>query len=317
MTVNVGVIGCGRWGLTHLKTLNKLKRKNLVDKIHACDVDHSKEIKVSGLVDSFSSSWEEMLEYESIDIVAIVTPLETHSELIFDLMEKDALLLIEKPLCKSQEEAIEILSRAQDKGKKMIVGHLLRFHQSIIEAKELIFSGAIGELQRIDFTRITTRSPPQSPNVFDAFAIHGIDTACFCFGEMDPSRITIDYAESDSQGNPIHAKMSVEFPGHKEASIEVGWGGNNESRIITFSGNDGAIVIDTGLVGKIKILTSTEIIEKQLDNNNLPLEREWELALDMAKNISNYKIYPEPGTILRCMKWVDSAKDRYEEKLRI
>ena len=243
MSVNVGIIGCGRWGKAHLNTLKKLKNQKLVNKIHACDIDFSKQIEVARLVDSFSTSWKQMLDQQSIDVVAIVTPLDTHSELIFDLMEKDPLLLIEKPLCNSQEEAIEILSKAQDKGKKMIVGHLLRFHQSVIEAKELIFSGAIGELQRIDFTRITTRPPPQSPNVFDAFAIHGIDTACFCFGEMDPSRITIDYAESDSQGNPIHAKMSVEFPGHKEASIEVGWNGTHESRIISFSGNTGSKVM--------------------------------------------------------------------------
>ena len=317
MTVNVGVIGCGRWGMAHLKTLKKLKHKKLVSKIHACDIDQSKEIEVSGLVDSFSASWQEMLEHESIDIVAIVTPLETHSELTFDLMDKDPLLLIEKPLCNTQEEAIEILSRAQDKGKHMIVGHLLRFHQSVIEAKELIFSGAVGELQRIDFARITTRPPPASPNVFDAFAIHGIDTACYCFGEMDPSRITIDYADSDTQGNPTHAKMSVEFPGHKEASIEVGWGGTHESRIITFSGNNGTIVIDTGLVGKIKIFTSNEIVEKQSDITIQPLEREWKLALDMVNNKSNHKIYPEPGTVLRCMKWIDLAKGEYKEKLRI
>ena len=317
MSVNVGIIGCGRWGMAHLKTLMNLKHQKLVNKIHACDIDFSKEIEVAGLVDSFSTSWQQMLDQQSIDIVAIVTPLDTHTELIFDLMEKDPLLLIEKPLCNSQEEAIEILSKAQDKGKKMIVGHLLRFHQSVIEAKELIFSGAIGELQRIDFTRITTRPPPQSPNVFDAFAIHGIDTACFCFGEMDPSRITIDYAESDSQGNPIHAKMSVEFPGHKEASIEVGWNGLDESRIISFSGNNGTIVIDTGMAGKIKIITLNEIVEKQLNSYSLPLQREWKLALDMAKNHSNYKIFPEPGTILRCMKWIDSAKGEYKGKLRI
>ena len=317
MTVNVGVIGCGRWGMIHLKTLKKLKNQGLVSKIHACDVDDSREIKVSGLADSFSLSWKEMLNQEPIDIIAIVTPLDTHRDLIFDLMEKEPLLLIEKPLCNSQDDAVKILSTAQDKGKKLIVGHLLRFHQSIIDAKELIFSGAIGELQRIDFTRITTRPPPQLPNVFDAFAIHGIDTACFCFGEMDPARITIDYAESDSQGNPIHAKMSVEFPGHKEASIEVGWNGTVESRMISYSGNNGTIVIDTGMVGKIKVITSNEIIEKQSESYSLPLEREWKLAIDMTENNSNYKIYPEPGTVLRCMKWIDSAKEQYIEKLRI
>ena len=317
MTVNVGVIGCGRWGMVHLNTLKKLKQQRLVNKIHACDIDYSKEIKVSGLVDSFSTSWEEMLGQESIDVIAIVTPLESHSNLIFELMERDPLLLIEKPLCKSQDEAIEILSRVQDKGKKIIVGHLLRFHQSIIEAKKLIFSGAIGELQRIDFTRITTRQPPRSPNVFDAFAIHGIDTACFCFGEMDPSRVTIDYANSDTKRNPIHAKISVEFPGHKEASIEVGWRGDNESRIITFSGNNGTIIVDTGEVGKMKIITPNETMERRLEDVIQPLEREWKLALDMVKNNSNYKIYPEPGTILRCMKWVDSVKSEYKEKLRI
>ena len=317
MTVNVGVIGCGRWGMIHLKTLKKLKNQGLVSKIHACDVDDSREIKVSGLADSFSLSWKEMLNQEPIDIIAIVTPLDTHRDLIFDLMEKEPMLLIEKPLCNSQEDAVKILSTAQDKGKKLIVGHLLRFHQSIIDAKELIFSGAIGELQRIDFTRITTRPPPQAPNVFDAVAIHGIDTACFCFGEMDPARITIDYAESDSQGNPIHAKMSVEFPGHREASIEVGWNGTVESRMISYSGNNGTIVIDTGVVGKIKVITSNEIIEKQSESYSLPLEREWKLAIDMTENNSNYKIYPEPGTVLRCMKWIDSAKEQYIEKLRI
>ena len=88
MTVNVGVIGCGRWGMIHLKTLKKLKNQGLVSKIHACDVDDSREIKVSGLADSFSLSWKEMLNQEPIDIIAIVTPLDTHRDLIFDLMEK-------------------------------------------------------------------------------------------------------------------------------------------------------------------------------------------------------------------------------------
>ena len=111
--------------------------------------------------------------------------------------------------------------------------------------------------------------------------------------------------------------MSVEFPGHKEASIEVGWGGTHESRIITFSGNNGTIVIDTGLVGKLKIFTSNEIVEKQSDITIQPLEKEWKLALDMVNNNSNYKIYPEPGTVLRCMKWIDLAKGEYKEKLRI
>ena len=82
MSVRVGVIGCGRWGTTHLQTLADLKSSGKISEIHACDIISEKRLKIDHLVDTFSSSWQEMINQNELDIVAVVTlcrePLRNH-----------------------------------------------------------------------------------------------------------------------------------------------------------------------------------------------------------------------------------------------
>lgn len=62
MGVKVGIIGCGRWGTVHLNTLNSLKKIGTVSEIHACDLIPSKEVDLTGLIDSFCANWQTMVE---------------------------------------------------------------------------------------------------------------------------------------------------------------------------------------------------------------------------------------------------------------
>ena len=72
-----------------------------------------------------------------------------------------------------------LLLKFKKPGGQLLVGHILRFHEAMNQAMDLISEGEIGELQRIEFNRITPRQPPDYPNIFEAMAIHGIDTACY------------------------------------------------------------------------------------------------------------------------------------------
>ena len=308
MGAKVGIIGCGRWGSVHLKTLAQLKEEGLVSEIHGCDINPEKRIEFADLLTTFSTDWQELVNREKLDVIAIVTPVETHHKLAISLLDYCTNLFIEKPISLQESEAAEILGKTQELGGTLLVGHILRFHAGLLKANNLIDLGTIGQLQSVDFSRISTRKPPRNSNLFEALAIHGIDTACFCFGESEPSRLSIDSLRSDAQKSPDGVRICLEFPGTKEALIDVGWNGEKEVREIIFTGSKGTITVDTK--DSHNILVSTQNYQEQysIENTELPLTTEWKYALAQTATDAKPAVYPAAGSIFRSMKWMDKAK---------
>ena len=312
MTLKIGLVGCGRWGMNHLKTLAELKKTGQISSIHACDIKPSKSDDVQYLADTFHTNWQDMVMENNLDIVAIVTPVDTHCNLAISLLDYCDTLFIEKPIGISAAEAATIIAKVQELGGRLLVGHILRFHKAVKQANAAIAQGEIGELQRIEFNRLTTRRPPDNPNIFEAMAIHGIDTACYLFGELEPSRISLDGVILNSHNYPTNAKILLEFPGMKEATINVGWNGKAEDRGIHFYGSRGKIDIETGLVPKLIISTEHGARKEKSHQAELPLAGEWQFLIDMLLTNSRDTIYPQPGSIIRSVKWVELAKQQIE-----
>ena len=307
MALKVGLVGCGRWGMNHLKTLVELKKTGQIASIHACDIKPSKAGEVELIADSFHTDWQQMVRQFQPDIIAIVTPADTHCMLALSILNHCHTLFIEKPIGLSEDEATAIIAKTQEVGGRLLVGHILRFHEAIRQAMEQISAGAIGELQRIEFDRLTTRPPPDYPNIFEAMAIHGIDTACYCFGELEPSRLTVENVTLDDNLNPTNASISIEFPGMKEALVDVGWGGKQENRQINYFGSKGKISVETGQTAKVMVSSGEEIREVVINQAPLPLLREWQFLYDIHSSDTGESIYPQPGSIIRSVKWVESA----------
>ena len=180
MGLNIGIIGCGRWGKAHINTLESLRDKGHISRIYACDIDTSIHNQTGKIADEFFVDWREMLGNQTLDIVAIVNPPESHKEIAVELLSRGIDVLVEKPIATNLADATSILNASQTYGRILSVGHLLRFHVAINTALSKISSGIIGALERIQFTRITTREPTKNSDVFQALAVHGIDTSCFC-----------------------------------------------------------------------------------------------------------------------------------------
>ena len=312
MSAVVGVVGCGRWGMTHLKTLSMLKDRGLISAIHACDINPSTELEAIKYADTFCTDWQTLVSNHQLEVVAIVTPADTHQDLALALLDHCNALFIEKPIGLSQTEASSIIAKVQETGSKLLVGHILRFNEVINEAMELISNGEIGELQRIEFNRITKRQPPDNPNIFEAMAIHGIDTACYSFGELEPSRLSVSNLILNDNDYPINAKLSLEFPGMKEACIDVGWNGDDENRKIQYFGSIGSIVVETSTLNRLTIKTDQNERVCVLNSSDLPLTREWLHLLPSHQNSSQQPIYPQQGAIIRSVKWVEMANQEIQ-----
>ena len=149
--VKTAVIGVGRMGSKHAYNLAKrVKNSNLVA---ICDVDRqkanmmAKKLKVKAYYDV-----DELLKNEELDGVVIATPHYAHVEIALKCLEKKINILCEKPISVTTEEANKLLDAAKESGLICSMMYNQRTNRMYQKAKELIDSGAIGKIQRINFT---------------------------------------------------------------------------------------------------------------------------------------------------------------------
>jgi len=88
MGLTVGILGAGRWGLVHIRTLTSLKEEGLIKQLLVCDTDSDKLNNLSPQGDATVTTWRKTVEHNSVDLVAIVTPPETHCQLSTGLMSR-------------------------------------------------------------------------------------------------------------------------------------------------------------------------------------------------------------------------------------
>ncbi len=149
--INIAVIGVGRMGSKHAYNLAKrVKNSNLVA---ICDVDTqkanlmAKKLKAKAYYDV-----DEMLKSEQLDGVVIATPHYSHVKIAKKCIEKGINILCEKPISVTTLEAKELLDVAKDSGLVCSMMYNQRTNRMYQKARSLIASGAIGKIQRVNFT---------------------------------------------------------------------------------------------------------------------------------------------------------------------
>lgn len=97
------------------------------------------------------NSAEEMLQQDKLaDIMIIATMDRQHYGHAMPALEKGYHLLLEKPISPELNECIEIADLANKKGLQVVVCHVLRYTPFFRKMKEIIDSGAIGEVVSIE-----------------------------------------------------------------------------------------------------------------------------------------------------------------------
>lgn len=95
------------------------------------------------------SSYEALLTDPAIDAIYISLPNSLHAEWTIRAVEAGKHVLCEKPLAISLAEVDAITTAAQTHGKIVAEAFMYRHHPMTMKVKELIASGAIGELRSV------------------------------------------------------------------------------------------------------------------------------------------------------------------------
>lgn len=185
MHKQVCVVGAGRWGKNHIKTLAALgSLGGIVESNEAARTAMQTQypnVKVFG-------DLREALE-QPFDGFVVATPVETHYDVAHAILSAGRSALVEKPICLESSRARELESLAAKKGLVLMVGHVLLFHPAILKIKEMIVSGKLGKLQYIYSNRLNLGTVRTEENILWSFAPHDISIFQY-FIDAEPLTVT-------------------------------------------------------------------------------------------------------------------------------
>ena len=138
--ISVLVIGCGNMGASHATAYHNhpgFKICGLVSRGKSKD----------DLNDSLKSNYQLFTDYKEAiintkpDAVCISTYPDTHKEISLFALENNCHIFLEKPIAADLKGSREIINKAEELGKKLVVGYILRHHpiwkKFIMESKKL------------------------------------------------------------------------------------------------------------------------------------------------------------------------------------
>lgn len=143
---------------------------------------------------------DELLAIDSIQLVCISTPNQTHYPLAKRCLEAGRHVVVDKPFTTTVAEAIELLQLAKQQNRVLSVYHNRRFDADFQALRQTIAAGALGRIIRFESTYDRFRPTPKpgawrekpgpgSGILFD-LAPHLLDQAMILLGT--PEAITAD-----------------------------------------------------------------------------------------------------------------------------
>ena len=98
------------------------------------------------------TNFDEMLENHKPDLVMVTTSDATHHQYIIKTLDKGIDVLTEKPMTTDEDKCQDILDAERRNNRKVIVGFNYRWSPYNTKIKEMLSSGAIGDVVSVDFS---------------------------------------------------------------------------------------------------------------------------------------------------------------------
>ncbi len=295
MVTTIALVGCGRWGMNHYRTLISLRARGFVDRVVVCDINPS---ALTGLeADETYTSMQAMMETETLAGAAIVTPSTTHLELAQNLLDENIPLFVEKPLADDHEKAMKFLRKLPG-STILVAGYLLRHHAGLQRMKAAIEDRELN-VEILTYRRRTKRPKPTGLDIVSTLAVHGLDATTFLLGAPLMSMDIIQFNRT-----PTSAQIRLLHEGQM-ALIDVAWGAEEEQRLIGVQGTMRGAVLDFG-TGEFSWHIGEGFDEKPLVEQfpNNPLEQEWVYFLEKIAAQSPC-VFPPTSTLMDISAWLE------------
>lgn len=284
--MDVGVIGVGTMGKNHVRVYSELKN---VDRVFVYDVNEDAAKTIGSQHGATACDSVDQLLART-EAVSVCVPTQFHAGTVRQVFAAKRSVLIEKPLCATAKEAVDLM-KAAPAGITVGVGHIERFNPVVSEIKKIVDKPLYVEMKRHNpaSARVT------GSTVIEDLMIHDIDILLNLFGH--PTDI-------HSAGSPDVCSVLIKC-GSVPVALSASRKSSKKIRMIYVEQEDCTIEGDF-MTQEVTIYrkpgqyqfeaeryVQENIIEKVMVNKLEPLKRELSTFVDCAREKRPFPITPE------------------------
>ncbi len=226
MKKNLVVVGYGGMGGWHTIFAQKSDVVNLAG-VYDIDPKRNEAARAKGIF--AYDSFEAVLADESIDLITVAIPNDSHMDVVVRALEAGKNVICEKPVAMNSEELDRMIKTAEKTGKVFSVHQNRRFDVDFLAMKQIKESGELGEVFNIESRIHGSRGIPgdwrgkkeHGGGMVLDWGVHLIDQILQIFDEkIDRVSCTFDHITNVEVDDGF--QLTIFFEGGKKAYIEVG-----------------------------------------------------------------------------------------------
>jgi predicted dehydrogenase len=238
--VRVGQAGLGDWGRNLARNF-----ADVAELTWLCDPGNGKreEFRARYPGARWAASFEEMLEDPELEAVVIATPVPTHYELAKLALDADKHVFVEKPPAMTGAEIDELVALAEERDLVLMPGHLLLYHPGVQKLKELVDSGALGDVLCVYGNRQNLGRIRPYENALWSLGVHDLSVILYLLDE-DPVAAVAHGRDFLQPGVEDVVFCYLRFPSGRIAHMHLSWLDPHKMRKMTVVGTEKMAVFD-------------------------------------------------------------------------
>ena len=234
----IGLIGCGMWGRNLARNLAQLDVLSAV-----ADRHDENAAEFATQFNSQKRDFDTILADTSIDGVAIATSALSHDHLAIAALQAGKHVYVEKPLSLTLVGANSIANAAEKAGRRVMVGHLIRYHAAFCELQAQVSAGAIGTLRHVQANRLAMGRIRNTESVLFDLCPHDLSLILALAGGM-PNKIYCAGCSHLTVGVVDYLSSFLGFDNGVSAGMQTSWLSPFKEHKLIVTGTTGSMVFD-------------------------------------------------------------------------
>jgi predicted dehydrogenase len=232
MNIRILVVGCGNMGTSHARAYHNLAPFEIVGLVSRTAKSREKLSAELGGYPTFGD-YKTALAETKPDAVSINTYPDTHAAYIRSALNENAHVFVEKPLALTVEDAQSLVDLALKKGKKMVVGYILRVHPAWSKFVEVARTLGKPLVMRMNLNQqssgdnwYTHKQLMNSMSPIVDCGVHYVDIMCLMTQSTPISVSAIGARLSNEIDSKMYnyGQLQVRFEDGSVGWYEAGWG---------------------------------------------------------------------------------------------
>jgi len=182
-----------------------------------------------------TTDWVALAADPQVEAAIVGTPNALHAPQSIALLRAGKHVMVEKPMAVSVAACDQMIDAAEGGGASLMVAHCWRFRDEVIDMRDRIEAGELGEVVKTRGYGVHAGWGPSGWFTDPALAgggalvdmgVHAIDTARFLLGDPDPDRIRATVGTRYAEGRYTvddDAILLIDWSNGAHSLVEAGW----------------------------------------------------------------------------------------------